>query len=115
MTRLVLFALACGCSGAPATPSSGGSGGAHGDAPGSGCAALRGKVEQLYRGEARGREPARVDEAVADNTAMVMTDCARAPAKVTACIAAVATVAELEARCLIPIDDEGTEGDKLAR
>ena len=44
-----------------------------------------------------------------------MNDCAKAPAKLTACIAAITTVAELEARCLIPIDDEGTEGDKLAR
>src|SRR5204862_469297 len=67
------------------------------------------------RRDPRGREPARGDEAVADNAAMVMTDCARAPAKVTACIAAVATVAELEARCLIPIDNEGTEGDRFAR
>ncbi|TMQ23180.1 MAG: hypothetical protein E6J90_10965 [Deltaproteobacteria bacterium] len=112
MKRLVV-ALICGCSGAPAAPAGGTS--PHGAPPGSSCVAMRGKVEQLYRAEARSREPSRVDEAIADNTAMVMTDCARAPAKVTACIAAVTTVAELEARCLIPIDDEGTEGDKLAR
>jgi hypothetical protein len=46
---------------------------------------------------------------------MVMTDCAKAPARVTPCIAAATTAAELEARCLAPIDDEGTEGDRVGR
>ena len=112
MRWLLLAVLACGCPGRPVVP---GGGSGHGDATGSGCEALRRKVEQLYRTEVRAREPQRADEAVADNTAMVMTDCAKAPAKVTTCIAAVNTVAELEARCLLPIDDEGTEGDKIAR
>jgi len=108
MRWLVPAVLACGCSGKPAAaaPAS--------PATGNGCAAARGKVEQLYRTEARVREPGRVDEAVADNTAMVMTDCAKAPARVTACIAAAGTAAELEARCLAPIDDEGSEGDQAA-
>jgi len=79
------------------------------------CDAVRGRVEQLYRAEARAAEPARVDEAVADNTAMVMTDCARAPEKTAACITAATSVKDLEARCLVPIDDEGTEGDRLTR
>ena len=79
------------------------------------CDGARAKVEQLYRAEARTREPKRVDEAVADNTGMVMRDCAKAPAQTAACIAAVATVAELEARCLVALDDEGSEGDALAR
>jgi len=96
MRWLVLAVLACGCSGKPAAPPVTGSG-----ATGSSCDALRGKVEQLYRTEARTREPGRVNEAVneavADNTAMVMTDCAKAPAKATACISAATTVAELEA------------------
>ena len=74
---------------------------------------MRGRVEQLYRAEAQAREPARMEDAVADNTAMVMTDCAQAPDKVAACLAGANTVADLEARCLAPIDDEGTEGDKL--
>jgi hypothetical protein len=79
------------------------------------CDGTRGKVEQLYRAEAKTREPKRVAEAVADNTAMVMNDCAKAPAKVAACIAAIGTVAELEAKCLVALDDEGTEGEQLAR
>ncbi|HEY0480272.1 MAG TPA: hypothetical protein VGD37_22285 [Kofleriaceae bacterium] len=106
MRWLIPAVLACGCSGKPVAPVTGGA------AAGTGCDSVRGKVEQLYRAEARTREPARVDEAVADNTAMVMTDCAKAPAKVTACIAAASTVNELEARCLAPLDDEGTEGDR---
>src|SRR5689334_9714426 len=111
MKRL-LVALACSCSSGPATPAARPSN-APGEPPGSSCVAMRGKVEQLYRSEARIREPARVDEAVADNTSMVMTDCAQAPDKVAACLGTATTVADLEARCLAPIDDEGTEGDKL--
>jgi hypothetical protein len=79
------------------------------------CAAVRSKVERLYRAEAQAREPARVEEAVADNTAMVLNDCAKAPDKVAACIASASTTSDLEARCLAPIDDEGTEGDHVAR
>lgn len=111
MTRLTWLApavLAFGCSGKPASPGIG-------SAAAGSCDAARGKVEALYRTEARAREPGRVDEAVADNTAMVMADCAKAPAKVTPCIAAAGTVSELEARCLEPLDDEGTEGDRRAR
>ena len=70
-------------------------------------AARRGAVSR--RGEQR--EPKRVDEYVADNTAMVMNDCAKNPAKLAPCLAAAATVAELEQECLIPLDDEGTEGE----
>jgi hypothetical protein len=106
-------ALACGHADRPPTEPTAGSGSAAGR--GGRCDTIRWRVEQLYRAEAKDKEPSRVDDAVADNTAMVMNDCAQAPDKVTACIAAVATVKDLEARCLAPIDDEGTEGDKLAR
>jgi hypothetical protein len=112
MRWLAPVILACGCSGKPAGSASAGAGG--GTSAGR-CDAVRGKIEQLYRTEARAREPGRIDEAVADNTAMVMTDCAKAPARVTPCIAAATTAAELEARCLAPIDDEGTEGDRVGR
>ena len=114
MKRLIAVALlACGSRAAPA-PAEGTSAGT-GAAPRGPCETLRARVEQLYRADALGKEPARVEEAVADNTAMVMNDCAQAPDKVAACVAAAATVKDLEARCLAPIDDEGTEGDKLAR
>ncbi|HSS01738.1 MAG TPA: hypothetical protein VLM79_31990 [Kofleriaceae bacterium] len=114
MKRLLAVALfiagACGSRPPPAT--TGGSASGSGEAGGP-CAAMRGRVAELYRAEARTKEPARVEEAVADNTAMVMTDCAQAPDKVAACLGTATTVADLEARCLAPIDDEGTEGDKL--
>jgi hypothetical protein len=113
MKRLLAVALlACG-SRTPPAPAEGNAG--TGAAPRGPCEAMRPRVEQLYRAEAQPREPARVDEAVADNTAMVMSDCEKAPDKVAACIAGAATVNDLEARCLAPIDDEGTEGDRLAR
>ena len=115
MRRLFVAALlAAGCPAKPpAEPATGSTGsGPPRSAP---CTAVRSKVERLYRAEAQAREPARVAEAVADNTTMVMNDCAKAPDQVAACIAAASTISDLEARCLAPIDDEGTEGDQVAR
>jgi len=74
--------------------------------------AARPHVEQLYRGDAQTREPKRVDEAVADNVALVMHDCARDPARTPPCLAKAASVAELEKQCLLQLDDEGTEGQR---
>jgi len=79
------------------------------------CDSVRGKVEQLYRAEAEAKEPRRVDDAVADNTHMVLVDCAKDPAREVECIDHVATVGELEHRCLAPLDPEGREGEALAR
>jgi hypothetical protein len=115
MNRLLAAALwiaACGSRTPPGTMQGSASGSGASGGP---CEAMRGRVEQLYRAEAQAKEPSRVDAAVVDNTAMVMTDCAQDPDKVAACLAAATTVADLEARCLAPIDDEGTEGDKLTR
>ena len=116
MKRLLAVALlsCAACGSRTPTGTSAGSG-AGSSAPQGPCEAIRGRVEHLYRAEAQAKEPKRVDEAVADNTAMVMTDCAQAPDKVAACLAAAATVADVEARCLAPIDDDGTEGDRLTR
>ncbi len=74
---------------------------------------MRSKVEQLYRADAEAKEPKRVDGAVADNTQMVMNDCAKDPPKVSACIQSAGTLVELETRCLRQLDDEGTEGNDL--
>ena len=115
MNRLCLLAalVACAC---PSKPSAVTAGSA---APVSGsgvpaveattCDGVKPRVEAMYRAEAQQHEPKRVDDAVADNTTMVMNDCAKDP-KLIACLAKVATVAELEKTCLIPLDDEGTEG-----
>ena len=50
-----------------------------------------------------------------DNVAMVMNDCNKDPAKVSACVGKASTVAELEAKCLKQLDDEGTEGNELKK
>lgn len=110
----MLIAGACACPGPRTSKVGGGSGSGDGSAART-CEDLRGKVERLYRAEAQAKEPNRLEEAVADNTTMVMNDCARAPAKVIACVDQVSTIAELEQRCLEPLDDEGTEGEALLR
>jgi hypothetical protein len=113
--RLVIAAgaalLACACSSKGTTTVGGGN--ESGEART--CEGIRPKVERLYRAEAEAKEPKRVDEAVADNTKMVMNDCAKAPAKVAACVNGVSSVPDLEKKCLVPLDDEGTEGEALRR
>jgi hypothetical protein len=113
-TRAVMLAalVACACPTKQA-PITGGSGSGSSVAPG--CEGIRAKVEQLYRAEAQAKEPKRVEEAVADNTAMVMNDCAKAPAKMATCVGRVSTVAELEKTCLVQLDDEGSEGEELRK
>ena len=73
------------------------------------CDGVKPRVQDLYRAEAQQKEPKRVDEAVADNTQMVMNDCAKDPDRTVPCLAKAGSVAELEKDCLIPLDDEGTE------
>lgn len=108
---LVLALAACACptkkTGGPGTGSGGGSGVVELPPSGDACATIRPKVEQLYRAEAQANEPKRVDEATADNTAMVMGDCAKAPDKVAMCVNAAQTVADLEKKCLERLDPEG--------
>ena len=116
MKRLaILVALAaCACpSKKPAGPVGEGTGSGSQVAPpgATGCDAIRPKVERFYRAEAQAKEPTRVEEAVADNTAMVMNDCASDPAKVVACVTRVTTLKDLETTCLVQLDDEGTEGN----
>jgi hypothetical protein len=79
------------------------------------CDDVRPRIEQMYRSEAQLKDPKRVDDAVADNTTMVMNDCAKDPAKRVPCLASAGSIAELEKQCLIQLDDEGTEGQALAR
>jgi hypothetical protein len=110
--RVVAFVVlaACACPSKPAGVSSGSGPVA---TPG-GCEGVRAKIEQLYRADATASEPKRVDEAVADNTAMVMTECASNPSKVSACVSSARTAKELETSCLAALDDDGSEGDRFA-
>jgi outer membrane lipoprotein SlyB len=119
---LLTSVFACACPPKPTSSPTNGqaTGGQQGSAVGSGsggpvatqCDEVKGRVEDLYRVEAQQNEPRRVEEAVADNTAMVMADCARQPQIAVPCLETVATVAQLEKQCLVPIDDEGTEGER---
>jgi hypothetical protein len=111
-----LLVMACACSSTHGTgPGSGSTGSGLGSAPpvanAKTCDDVKPRIEQMYRSEAQVKEPKRVDEAVADNTAMVMKDCAKDPAKTVPCLASAANVGELEKQCLIQLDDEGTEGE----
>lgn len=119
VAMMLVTVVACACP-SKATKSQGGGSGSAGSGSAvtpeaGGCEGTRSKVEQLYRAEAQAKEPKRVDDAVADNTAMVMAECGKDPVKVTACITAAATLKDLEATCLPKLDDEGTEGDTLKR
>jgi hypothetical protein len=116
-TAALAALLACACAGAcsgkgATTVGTGGS--ADGSARAS-CNDIRAKVEQLYRAEAEAKEPKRVEEAVADNTTMVMNDCAREPARVIPCVTSVSSVADLEQKCLAALDEEGSEGELLRK
>ena len=115
---LLLLMVACACPSKATKGEGGGSGSGSGKivAPPpttaiTSCESARDKVEGLYRAEARVKEPRRVDDAVADNTQMVLKDCNKAPARVVPCLAAAQTVAEIETKCVIPLDDDGTEAE----
>jgi hypothetical protein len=125
-----LLAVACACKSRGAGGTGNGTGTATGTGTGTGkpgdCEGIRANVEALYRAAAEadvkasakdGDDPAKlqaaIDEQTADNLAMVMTDCAADPGRVAACAAKARNVAELEASCLIPIDDTGSEGDQF--
>jgi hypothetical protein len=107
---VVVLLVGCACPQKP--PPGTGSGSGSGSAVASTCDSVKPKIEQLYRAEGQQREPKRVDEYVADNTHMVMADCAKQPDKAVPCITAAQSVPDLESKCLIPLDEEGTEGDK---
>ncbi len=107
----LLWLIAGGCSGKPTTASGGQGTGSAPVATGTTCADVKAKVEQLYRAEGQVKEPKRVEAFVVDNTTMVMADCAKDPGAFVACIAKAQSIAELEKQCLVPLDDEGTEGD----
>jgi hypothetical protein len=113
MVAVALFA--CACPAKPATTTGAGSAaGSDVTAPvtnATSCDGVKAKVEGLYRAEAQQKDPKRVDDAVADNTTMVMNDCAKDPAKFVPCLNKAGTIAEIEKQCLVPLDDEGTEGE----
>jgi hypothetical protein len=110
MTRvaIVLVLAACGAPGATTTTTSTS---APPPATAATCDNVKPRVESMYRAEGQQREPKRVDEYVSDNTTMIINDCVKNPTKLAPCLAAASTVAQMEQECVIPLDDEGTEGE----
>ena len=117
---VLLLAAACNCSGG----GKGGGGGSGSNAtprdPSAPidprCVRARGPIEALYRAEAAAAQldPARTEEMVRDNTTMVMNECAGRP-QVAECAVTARSAQQLEADCLRPLDDEGTEGSTIRR
>lgn len=70
------------------------------------CEQLKPKIAGIYRAAAKPGDQG-AEQAVADNTAMILRDCQTAPSKFAACIQAAPDVATLERDCVIPLDDEG--------
>lgn len=115
MRAALLLVVACACPSKKTDTPATGSGSAAvvvETKPINSCDDARPKLEALYRAEAQQKEPKRVEEAVADNTAMVLKDCKKAPEKAVPCLASATTLEDVEKKCLIQLDDEGTEGDK---
>jgi hypothetical protein len=116
---VALLALgACACKGG-----NGGEGTGPGKSTGPGavkdCDDLRGSIEAIYRREpapapAAGEDPAKAaalqKEILGDNVDMVLTDCRRQPGRIVPCIKAAQSVTQLEHDCLVPLDEEGSEG-----
>ena len=107
---IVLALAACACPNKPpTTTTTTGTGSGGGPTTGTACERVTAKVQALYKADAQS------DEAIADNTAMVIAECNRAPDTVSACIAGVTTVKDLEAKCVPVLDEEGSEADVLVR
>lgn len=79
------------------------------------CAGLTEKLAALYGEEAAaaGASKERQEEAVRDNSAMVLAECARRP-EVVRCAISATSAAELERKCLLPLPEDGSEAAALA-
>ena len=115
---LALALAACGCKNKGKNGGGGTVGGGGGDP--AACDAQAEKVEGLYAEAATAAakpddKPETVQlraQEVRDNTAMVLADCRKAPARFAPCLEKATSVEQLERDCLIAIDDAGkVEGD----
>ena len=84
------------------------------------CTSARDHIAAVYKAEMPPSEDEkqkiRNHQAVEDNTRMILTDCRTDPTRFVPCIVKAKTVATLEAKCLIPLDDEGrVEGNRFRR
>jgi len=119
MKRAIILAVLTACACGKATATGGGGGGGSGGGGGGGggssadCEMARAHVADLYRAEAADKDPKLIDQMVQDNTQMVLSECARDPARVAPCAKQAKSAPELESTCLVIPDDEGTEGDRF--
>ena len=65
-------------------------------------------MRELYQASAE--RTGMTEAEVADNVAMVMSECRAAPSKVVPCLVRSTAVAQLESACLPQLDDDGREG-----
>ncbi len=116
MRCALLVLLLAGCPSKPPTTTGTGTGSGSGTPPANdACGRVRAKVEAMYRAEAQQKEPERVEEAVRDNTEMVMGECAKNPAAIEPCVANAQAIDIIEKTCLAPLDEEGSEGEALRK
>jgi len=115
MAVIATVVAACACK--SGTGGGAGTGTGPGTSSGTGdpslCPAIAAHVEDLYRANAE--RTGMTEGEVADNVAMVLADCRAQPGRVAPCAQKVTSVVQLESRCLIPLDDVGSEGLGFAR
>ncbi len=102
----------CGNTKSPERPKGNGDGGKVTEAVD--CASIAPKIRGLYKEAALTESVAEdlADEYVEANLHMVLKDCNANPNRVLPCLNSVANLSDLEANCLIPLDEEGmVEGE----
>jgi hypothetical protein len=111
MRSVLALVILAACGGARPTGNGSGAGSGTGSAADP-CEAAIANARSLYDAEAKATDQATHDPTfVDDNVSIVAKDCARDPARVAACARGATSVAQLEKDCLVPLDEEGTEGD----
>lgn len=108
----MLVGLCCGCTCGGSKPAPGGP---VDPAAVHACAALTERLAALYRAEAEaaGATAEGLAEAVRDNSAMVLAECARRR-EVLRCAQGATSAKELERTCLLPLPEDGSEAAALA-
>lgn len=101
---ILALALLGACSGKSKGTDTGGDGATAAD-----CSPHEAKVRQLYEAEEPNADttPALRAELVTANVHMVMSDCRKKPNTVAPCLAEAESIADIESRCVIPLDDLG--------
>lgn len=111
LAGLVLMVAVAACNGSRGGGGGTGSGTGSGSGDPAACPGLEAHVAGLYRASAERTKM--TDGEIADNVAMVLAECKQAPGRVVPCAQRATAVAELESKCLAPLDDLGSEGTQF--